>query len=98
MDSFNSIIKSGKPVLVDFYADWCSPCKMMAPVLKQVAEEMGDDVKVIKINVDKNQQASSVYGIRSVPTLMVFKDGNVKWRNSGVMQAEQLKQVLQSVQ
>lgn len=97
MNSFNSLINSGKPVLVDFYADWCSPCKMMAPILKQVAEEMGDEVKIIKVNVDKNQQASAVYGIRSVPTLMVFKDGDVKWRNSGVMQADQLKQVLKSV-
>lgn len=97
MKSFQSIINSEKPVLVDFYAEWCSPCKMMAPVLKQVAQEMGDDVKVLKVDVDKNQDASLQYGIRSVPTLIIFQNGEVKWRNSGVMQAEQLKQIINQV-
>ncbi|HHP7241913.1 MAG TPA: thioredoxin [Cyclobacteriaceae bacterium] len=85
MDKFNDLINRPKPTLVDFYADWCQPCHMMAPVLKEVAHEMGDELRIIKVDVDKNQSAALKYGIRSIPTMLVFKKGAVIWRHSGVM-------------
>jgi thioredoxin 1 len=83
--SFNEMINDDIPVLVDFYADWCGPCKMMAPYLKEVAQKMKGKVKVIKVDVDKNQQASAKYKVQSIPTLILFQNGQIKWRQAGVV-------------
>jgi len=90
MKKFNELINSEKPVLVDFSAEWCGPCKMMAPILKEVVSEIGDVATVIKVDVDKNQEASLKYGIQAVPTLVLFKNGAIKWRQSGVVPANHL--------
>ena len=92
MASFGSIIKSETPVLIDFHAEWCGPCKTVSPILKSLKEEMGDKVKLIKIDVDKNPEIASKYQIRGVPTLMIFKKGNLMWRQSGVVPIENLRQ------
>ena len=84
MGKFNEIINSTTPTLVDFYATWCGPCKMMSPLLEQVASEMGDETKIIKIDIDKNRDTAAQYGIRSVPTLLLFKEGDIVWRQSGL--------------
>ena len=86
--SFNDIINSEIPVLVDFSAEWCGPCKMQAPVLKQVKEELGDKIKIIKIDVDKNQQVSANYNVRGVPTMLLFKYGKQLWRQSGFLEKD----------
>ena len=78
------MINSTTPTLVDFYATWCGPCKMMSPLLEQVASEMGDETKIIKVDIDKNRDAAAQYGIRSVPTLILFKEGEIVWRQSGL--------------
>lgn len=96
MSSFQDLIKSDKPVLVDFYAEWCGPCKMMAPILKEVKNKLGDSVTIIKVDVDKNPDAARQFNVQGVPTLIVFKKGEVKWRQSGVVQSRQLEQVLNS--
>ena len=93
---FNEIIQSETPVLIDFFADWCGPCKMLAPILKEVKEELGEGVKIIKIDVDKNQQLAAKYQVRGVPTMMIFKGGEQKWRQSGVLQKDEIVQVIRS--
>lgn len=95
MRTFKELIQAEKPVLVDFFATWCGPCKMMAPVLQQLKASVGDAVTIIKIDVDKQPQVAQEFGIQGVPTLMVFQKGAVKWRQSGVVSAQQLQQVLQ---
>ncbi len=94
--SFQNIIDSKTPVLVDFFADWCGPCKMLAPILKQVKEELGDSVKIVKIDVDKNQALANQYQVRGVPTMLLFKNGKQVWRQSGVLQKNDIVNVVKS--
>ena len=96
-ETFSEIINSGKIVLVDFFAEWCGPCKMMQPILKELSTEVDENVRIIKIDVDKNPMVSSSFQIRGVPTLIIFKDGQIKWRQSGVLTVPQLKQAIDAV-
>jgi thioredoxin 1 len=95
MSTFRELLDSGKPVLVDFYAEWCGPCKTMAPILKEVKQSMGEDVTILKLDVDKNPQVASAFQIQGVPTLILFQNGEIKWRQSGVVPAQQLQKVLE---
>ncbi len=92
--SFSALINSTKPVLVDFSAEWCGPCKMMAPILKELKQRMGDDAVVLKVDVDKNPQLAAQLHIQGVPTLILFKAGKIEWRQSGVMPAEYLEKII----
>lgn len=88
--SFENIIQSEKPVLIDFFATWCGPCKMLAPVLKEVKDSLGERITIIKIDVDKNQQLASKYQVRGVPTMILFQKGKQLWRQSGVLSKEEI--------
>ncbi len=92
--NFDSIINSETPTLIDFFAEWCGPCKVQSPILKEMAGELGGKVKVIKIDVDKNSEIASRYQIQSVPTLILFKNGKLIWRQSGLLTKPQLYTVL----
>ncbi len=97
MATFSDLINSDKPVVIDFYADWCGPCRMMPPILKEVKKKFGDEVRIVKIDVDKNQSVSMKYGIRSIPTLMIAQKGEVVWRHTGVASAAQIGQALNGI-
>ena len=94
MSEFNDFIKDKKPTLVDFFATWCGPCKMQAPILEQVKSKFGDAVNVIKIDVDRNPELSARYRVQSIPTLFLFKEGEAVWRGNGLHQAAQLEEKL----
>jgi thioredoxin 1 len=94
VSSFQEIINGDTPVLVDFFAEWCGPCKVMAPELKKLADMHGDGLRVLKVDVDKNPQAANAYGVRGVPTLILFKQGQQLWRQSGAMSAGQLSSII----
>lgn len=94
MSKFSELINQDQPVLVDFFADWCGPCKTLAPILKQVKDSLGEHVSIIKIDVDKNQALASKYQVRGVPTLLLFKNGKQVWRQSGVLQKEELIDII----
>ena len=92
--NFNTLIRDVRLIVVDFHALWCAPCKMQSPILKEVATELGDKIKVIKIDVDQNPELASRYNIQGVPTLIIFKNGKLVWRQSGVVSKNQLFSVL----
>ncbi|MDZ7716802.1 MAG: thioredoxin [Balneolaceae bacterium] len=92
--AFSKMINSDTPVLVDFYTDWCGPCKMMSPILKDLKKEMGEKLNIIKIDAEKNADAAIKYQVRGVPTLILFKNGKILWQQSGVVQLKQLKSII----
>lgn len=94
MENFENIINSEVPVLVDFFATWCGPCKMMHPILEELHEKVGDKARIIKIDIDKNESLAAKFNVRSVPTLMIFKNGNLEWRAAGVHNSDTLEQTL----
>ena len=94
-ETFGDIIKGDTPVLVDFTATWCGPCKMMKPILEQLHQQMGDKLRIIKIDIDQSPGAANAYHVQSVPTLILFQKGKNLWRQSGVIQAAQLKKIIE---
>lgn len=98
MEKFNEMINGEQLTLVDFFATWCGPCKMMHPILEQLKEKMGDDIRILKVDVDKNEALSMQYRIQSVPTLMLFKKGEMLWRQSGAMSLHDLMQKISQLQ
>lgn len=94
-ESFNDIIKGSTPVLVDFHAEWCGPCKMMPPILQELRQTFGDKIRILKVDVDKNRELAGSLNIQGVPTLMLFKNGQTLWRQSGVQPAKQLQAIIQ---
>ena len=98
MEKLSDIIQSSQLTLVDFYATWCGPCRMMHPVLEQLKKELGDSIRIVKVVVDKNEAVAMQMRIQSVPTLMIFKEGEMKWRQSGAMPSSELKRVIAQFQ
>lgn len=94
MNKFDELVKSEIPVLVDFFATWCGPCQMMHPILEELHGKVGDKARIIKIDIDKNEALAQAFNVRSVPTLMIFKDGELKWRASGVQSAKELEKLI----
>lgn len=93
-NSFSDVINSNTPTLVDFYADWCGPCKMMNPVLKKLKKKMGDRINIIKVDADKNTDAAARYNVRGVPTLILFRAGDILWQQAGAMELSGLESVI----
>ena len=93
-ESFNDIIGGDKPVLIDFFAEWCGPCKLMKPILTELRQRMGNKIRILKVDVDKSPVVSSAFEIQSVPTLMLIQNKNIVWRQAGVMQAAQLEKII----
>jgi thioredoxin 1 len=96
MGTFQEIIKSDHPVLVDFHADWCAPCKTMNPIVKNIKKELGDKLKIIKINVDNNQQVANKFQVKGIPTFILFQNSEIKWRQSGVLSETEFLEILNS--
>ena len=96
MSNFSNLINQDKPVLVDFFAEWCGPCKMMAPILKEVKDALGETVSILKVDVDKNQALAAQMQVRGVPTLVLYKQGKQLWRQSGVVQKDDLISLIKS--
>jgi thioredoxin 1 len=94
MSAFSELINGDQPVLVDFYAEWCGPCKTMAPILSDVASKLAGKVKIIKVDIDRNPKAAAAYSVMAVPTLVLFRKGRMEWKQSGVVPARELEQVL----
>ena len=97
MSTFQDIIKGEKPTLVDFYADWCAPCKAMNPILKSVKSKMGDQIKILKINIDKNQAVANKFNVRGIPTFILFQSNEIKWRKSGLLEEIALLEELKKI-
>lgn len=96
MSKFSELINQDTPVLVDFFAEWCGPCKMLAPVLKEVKDDLGDTISIIKIDVDKNQALATKYQVRGVPTMLLFKNGKQVWRQSGLLRKEEIINIIKT--
>ena len=97
MKSFSELINSDQPVLVDFYADWCGPCKAMTPIIQEVARSVNGKAKVIKVDIDKSQQAAEAYQVQAVPTFIIFKNGQIAWRHAGMIDKHTLLNVIDSL-
>lgn len=95
-EKFSDIIKGSTPVLVDFFAEWCGPCKMMKPILEDLHQRLGNQVRILKIDIDKSQAAAAAFQIQSVPTLLLFKEGKIQWRQSGVVRTPELESVIRT--
>ncbi len=93
-ETFRSVVENEKPTLVDFFAEWCGPCKMMKPILEQLKSKLGNKVRIIKIDIDRNPELSQALQIQGVPTLVLFKNGEILWRESGVRQAAELERII----
>ena len=96
LETFQEIIKGETPVLVDFYADWCNPCKMMNPTLKSIKKHFGDNIKILKINVDNNERVAGKFQVKGIPTFILFKEGEIKWRKSGVIDEKEFISTINS--
>lgn len=96
MSKFSELILAEKPVLVDFYADWCGPCTMLKPILVELKLRVGNSISILKVDVDKNSQAAHLYQVQSVPTLILFKKGKIVWRQSGVVATNELERIVKS--